>query len=67
MKQKGGLLVKGRLLGLQFLALLERLAEKYVYSFRMKTDATHSAVRFCTSWASRESQVLELIADIEKA
>lgn len=113
-KQKGGMLAKGRLLGLQFLALLEdglymeiarhadelagRLREafrkagvpflventtnqlfpilpdrileewkaKYSFSWQQRMDETHSAVRFCTSWATRPEDVDLLIEDIEK-
>jgi Threonine aldolase len=114
-KQRGGMLAKGRLLGLQFIALFEdnlyfvmarhadnmailikqvcirlgydflvhsstnqqfpimpdevltKLREKYAYSFWQKIDDRHSAVRFCTSWATNINTVHELIADIEKA
>jgi len=113
-KQKGGMLAKGRLLGLQFLALLEdglymeiarhadELArqlreafhragvsflventtnqlfpilpdrileewkEKYSFSYQQRVDEGHSAVRFCTSWATRQEDVDALMADIEK-
>lgn len=113
-KQKGGMLAKGRLLGLQFLALLEdglymeiarhadglaeRLRkafqkagipflventtnqlfpvlpdrileewkEKYSFSYQQRVDGEHSAVRFCTSWATRQEDVDLLIEDIEK-
>lgn len=113
MKQRGGMLAKGRLLGVQFGALmhdglyertakrevdlamklraafeakgwplcydsptnqqfpivpdavLEKLAEKYTFSHWGKVDGSHTAVRFCTSWATREEDVDALIADIE--
>lgn len=113
-KQKGGMLAKGRLLGLQFLALLEdglymeiarhadELAkqlrdafhragfsflventtnqlfpvlpdrileewkEKYSFSYQQRMNEGHSAVRFCTSWATRQEDVDALMADIEK-
>ena len=113
-KQKGGMLAKGRLLGVQFEALMEdglyleisrhadRLADKlreafvrcgfpmlvesrtnqifpvmpdavlkelsgrYGFSWQERVDDTHSAVRFCTSWATREENVDRLIADLEK-
>lgn len=112
-KQKGGMLAKGRLLGLQFLTLLEdnlymtlashadrladklrdalqqngysflvesrtnqifpimqdsvlaELGKKYSYSYDHRVDEAHSAVRFCTSWATREEAVDQLIADIQ--
>ncbi|WP_295637363.1 low specificity L-threonine aldolase [uncultured Mailhella sp.] len=115
MKQRGAMLAKGRLLGLQFLALfqddlymriakqadelamrlrraflekgwpllhnsftnqqfpvvpdevLEKLAERYSFSFWQKMDDSRSAVRFCTSWATTEEAVTSLIEDIRKA
>lgn len=111
-KQHGGMLAKGRLLGIQFLTLFEenrymeisahaaRLAEhlreelvvmgvtflvdsptnqqfpilpdtvlaelekKYVYEYQKRMDEEHSAVRFCTCWATKEEHVEALIADI---
>lgn len=113
-KQHGGMLAKGRLLGIQFDvlfedglyfeiskhavdqamrirsafaakgvkmrydsitnqqfpilsdAVLEKLGEKYAYSFWEKMDDTTSAVRFCTSWATKTEAVDELIADIDR-
>lgn len=112
-KQRGGMLAKGRLLGIQFdelfendlymqiakhaddLAMklkkafiekgyplyfdsytnqqfpvmpdthLEKLKEKYAYCFWCKVDESHSAVRFCTSWATKEEAVDQLIADMK--
>ena len=111
-KQKGGMLAKGWLLGLQFdelfrddlymelsrhaveLALqlrqafaekgyaflmesptnqqfpilpdehLNRLKGRYSWSYMQRVDPTHSAVRFCTSWATKREHVEQLIADI---
>lgn len=112
-KQSGGMLAKGRLLGIQFDVLftddlyfrisdhadrlamrlkeafvkkgyalrydsytnqqfpilpdehLEKLKEKYSFGFWERMDASHCAVRFCTSWATKEEAVEELIRDIE--
>lgn len=112
MKQKGAMLAKGRLLGLQFLALLEdglyfeigrraneladkirdacrkagypllaenttnqvftilpddklnELKEKYVFSYQHRVDDEHSAVRFCTSWATATENAGALADDI---
>lgn len=112
-KQKGGLLAKGRMLGIQFETLFEdglyfeiskhaiemamllqnglselgfsfqyhsttnqqfpilpdrilkALREKYTYSFWEKADATHSTVRFCTSWATKKENIEMLIQDIK--
>ncbi len=111
-KQRGGMLAKGRLLGIQFMTLfeenryfeiaahaarlaekmkkeltemgvpfyidspsnqqfpilpdsiLEELKEKYSYTFQERMDETHCAVRFCTSWATKEEHVEMLLADI---
>ena len=111
-KQHLGMLAKGRLLGLQFLALLEddlyfkigaqadalamriraaceqkgfpflvpsttnqqfpilpdsaleKLGEKYTFTYQCRVDESHSAVRFCTSWATTSQQVDALVEDI---
>jgi len=108
-KQRGALLAKGRLLGIQFDALftdnlyleisknairtaeilkqgflekgytfyvdsptnqifvvleddkMKSLQKEVAFSFWEKTDETHTVVRFATSWATREEDVLELI------
>lgn len=113
-KQRGGMLAKGWLLGLQFLVLLEddlyfricghanemamrlraafenhgcdfmvdsttnqqfpvlkneeldKLKSKYSFSFWEKSDETHSVVRFCTSWATKEEDVTALIEDLKR-
>jgi len=111
-KQRGGMLAKGRLLGVQFDTLftdnlyfnicekavsqafriadacrdagcgffadsptnqqfpifpdaaLEKLKKKYMYSYWGRVDETHSAIRFCTSWATKDENVDALCADI---
>ena len=42
----------------------EKLKEKYVFEFWEKVSDTESAVRFCTSWATKSEVVDELIRDI---
>lgn len=112
-KHNGGMLAKGRLLGIQFDTLftddlyykvaehadslamrlkkafvekgyplrydsytnqqfpilpnehMESLAEKYSFSFWEAVDEGHTAVRFCTSWATKEEAVEQLIEDIK--
>lgn len=117
MKQKGGMLAKGRLLGIQFLTLfeeeesgevlyleiarhaislaellrdafskagysflventtnqlfpilpdekLEQLREKYSFAYQERVDESHSAVRFCTSWATKRENVEALIGEL---
>ena len=112
-KQKGGMLAKGRLLGIQFDTLftdnlyfeisrtaidmaerlreafeqkgydylvpnrtnqifvimpdeaLEKLAKHFCYSYDHRIDEKHSAVRFCTSWATREENLNALILAIQ--
>ena len=39
--------------------------QKYAFELWTKTDDNHAAVRFCTSWATREEDVQALIRDIE--
>ena len=113
-KQKGGMLAKGRLLGLQFQTLfendlyleiaahadrmaeqirevlyrkkvtflvenrtnqifpifsdevLDKLNEKYYFSYEGRIDENHSAVRICTSWATKNTAVGELCRDLEE-
>lgn len=113
-KQHGGMLAKGRLLGVQFQALLEddlyfkiaaradrladrlrdklrflhvpflvesttnqlfpilpdgvleRLSEKYVFCEQERVDEAHRAVRLCTSWATKEENVEQLCADLQR-
>lgn len=112
-KQRGGMLAKGRLLGIQFdtlmtdnlyfdisahaIALAEklentfkelgvsflvpvqsnqlfpilpdgvlaRLAEAYVFCEQCRVDESHRAVRFCTSWATKEENVQALCRDLK--
>ncbi len=112
-KQKGGMLAKGRLLGLQFDTLftdglyfeisrnairmaeklraafekkgypylvpnrtnqifvvlpdrdLEELKKDFGISYDHRVDEAHSAVRFCTSWATREENVDALVRALE--
>lgn len=113
-KQKGAVLAKGRLLGIQFLELfkenryyevgahsnkmalllkeklvelgyksyvdsytnqqffifsnkaIEKLSEKCKFEFWCKIDENYSVVRFVTSWATREENVLKLIEELKK-
>ena len=41
--------------------MMEKLGEKYAFSFWCKVGETHSAVRFCTSWATLEEDVDALL------
>ncbi|MDR1628444.1 MAG: low specificity L-threonine aldolase [Oscillospiraceae bacterium] len=45
---------------------LEKLSEKYSFCCWNKIDENHSAARFCTSWATKKEDVLNLIEDIKK-
>jgi len=113
-KQRGGMLAKGRMLGLQFETLftnglyfeiashavqmamrirnafrakgfqflcesstnqqfpiltveqVQTFSQKYAFELWTKIDDRHHAVRFCTSWATREEDVFSLINDVEK-
>ena len=44
--------------------VLAALGEKYVFCEQERVDESHRAVRFCTSWATREEAVDELCADL---
>lgn len=37
--------------------VLDALAEDFVFSEQERVDETHRAVRFCTSWATKEESV----------
>ena len=111
-KQHGGMLAKGRLLGVQFLELfkdglyfeiskhaidmamllkdelkkkgyrfymdsitnqqfiiiedkkLEEMRKKYGVTYQERYDETHSVIRLCTSWATREEDVRALLEDM---
>lgn len=113
-KQQGGLLAKGRIIGIQFCTLFSEnlyidIAEKanelameihrafekkgidflydsptnqqfpilsnqeikileknYLFGFWKKIDEEHTAVRFCTSWATQSEQITQLVEDIEQ-
>ena len=112
-KQHGGMLAKGRLLGIQFETLfedglywqisdhalamadilrtaireaglteqvesptnqlfpivpdtlLEKLRSKYAVTYMNRVDATHSCIRLCTSWATREADVRAFCRDLK--
>ena len=114
-KQHGGMLAKGRLLGVQFDALftdglymemsahaiamaermrsafdelgvtyhvpgctnqifpvledtvLEKLSANYIWCEMERVDATHRAVRFCTSWATKPENVDRFCNDLKAA
>ncbi len=114
MKQKGAILAKGRLLGIQFLGLFENnlyfklaehankmamlirqacldagwkmlydsptnqqfpilpqtalkeLEQDYAFAHIKPMDRGHAAIRICTSWATREEDVRQLLADIKR-
>lgn len=42
------------------------LSERFGYDFELKPDATHTVVRFCTSWATTDEQVDGLIAAFDE-
>ena len=46
--------------------VLQKLSEKYSFCYWCRVDDTHSAVRICTSWATREESVDALLDDIRK-
>ena len=46
--------------------LLDKLKENFTFSEQLRIDDSHRAVRFCTSWATKESAVDALCEEIEK-
>ena len=42
--------------------LLERLSQDFLFTFWQRMDDRHTAVRICTSWATRTENVDRLIA-----
>ncbi len=44
--------------------LLKKLEENYSFQFWNKVDENHSAVRICTSWATKEEDIRKLISDL---
>lgn len=47
-------------------SLLEKLGESFTFSEERRIDATHRAVRFCTSWATKEDDVTALCDALAK-
>ena len=46
--------------------VLAKLSEEFVFTEMGRVDETHRAVRFCTSWATREENVIALCKKLEK-
>ena len=46
--------------------VLSELSQRYVFSEQARVDETHRAVRFCTSWATKEENVQALCADLRR-
>lgn len=46
--------------------LLESLGKNFTFEYQERVDETHSAVRFCTSWATKEENVEFLMRQIRK-
>lgn len=46
---------------------LRALSKKYSWAYIARIDETHSAVRFCTSWATKPEDVEKLLSDLKKA
>ena len=43
-------------------AVLERLASVCTWSLQEKPDEDHTAIRFCTSWATTQDEIDRVIA-----
>lgn len=47
-------------------AQMDKLAEKFIFEYDHKIDDTHSCVRFCTSWSTKQEEIDALVTEIEK-
>ena len=47
-------------------SVLETLSEKYAFEYWERKDETHSVIRICTSWATKEENIDELLKDLQK-
>ena len=43
-------------------AVLEKLKDDFAFEYQARVDDTHSAVRICTCWATKEENVEALLA-----
>ena len=46
--------------------VLKQLDKNYIYSYQERIDKNRSAIRFCTSWATKEEAVDCLLKDLEE-
>lgn len=46
--------------------LLKKLSEKYAFTYQCRVSDTQSAVRFCTSWATKREDVDQFCADLKE-
>jgi threonine aldolase len=47
-------------------ALLEELSKNFTFSEQQRVDENHRAVRFCTSWATKQEAVDALCKELVK-
>ena len=47
-------------------ALLAELSRNFSFTEQERVDDKHRAVRFCTSWATKEENVTAFLADVER-
>ena len=58
------ILADNKILILDCLLYTSRLKETYSFSYWERVDECHSAVRFCTSWATREEDIETFAKDL---
>jgi len=46
--------------------IMNKLSEKYVFEYDLKLEDGKNVIRFCTGWYTKDSNVDELVADIER-
>lgn len=45
-------------------AVMDQLAKNFIFEYEKKIDETHSCIRFCTSWSTKEEEVTALTAAV---
>lgn len=46
--------------------LLEKIRRKYAVTYMNRVNDTHSCIRLCTSWATKEEDVRAFCADLKQ-
>ena len=58
--------VFGGIIAVSYTHLIKKLEKEYAFQFWEKVDATHTAMRFVTSWATPEAVIDEFITYLKQ-